>query len=218
MAGKNRARLLAIPPEAASDEMTTLVRVGTGLFLRGEGSTDYFCGRCGRLLLFGAEPHSVLDVWFKCPKCLWLNGMDISLGWAKYVINELEKGKLSLERIEQLLDNLQSFDGPVEDFVKRNDDVGPALGWLGKIGIGTIVAILTLLYMVYAQQQNLDAAKEGLDIAKQQLTLDQKRLVPASLSPQQILEIARELHRLQGEVQLKPPPPSSRGRAGHRKR
>jgi hypothetical protein len=74
--------------------------------------------------------------------------------------------------------------------------------------------------MVYAQQQNLDAAKEGLDIAKQQLTLDQKRLVPASLSPQQILEIARELHRLQGEVRLKPPPPppSSRGRAGHRQR
>jgi hypothetical protein len=86
--------------------------------------------------------------------------------------------------------------------------------WLSKLSLATIIAILTLLYMVYAQQQNLEAAKEGLDVARRQLTVAQKSAVPDSLSPQQILEIAESLHRLQGEIQTKrPPPPPSKTRA-----
>jgi phage FluMu protein Com len=217
MTTRDRAHLLAIPPEAVSDDMTTFVRVGGGLFMRGGGSTDYFCGRCGRLLLFAMDPHSVTDVWFKCPKCGWLNGMDISLGWAKYVIKELEEHKLSLQRIEQLLDDIKGFEGPVEDYVGRNSDIGPALGWLGRISIGTIVAILSLLYVVYAQQQNLDVAKEGLEVAKQQLTVAQKQVVPAPMSSEEIVQIARELHRLQSEVRIKPPKSSKRPGHGRKR-
>lgn len=219
MSAQGRERLLAIPPEAASEEMTRFVRIGTGLFMTGGGATDYFCGHCGRLLLLRVAPHSVLDVWFTCPKCQWLNGMDISLGWAKYVVEQLEQRKLTLERIEQLIDDLRSFDGTVDGFVERNSDVGPVLGWLSKLSPATIIAILTLLYMVYAQQQNLEAAKEGLSVVRQQLTVAQKGAVPDSLSPQQILEIAEALHRLQGEIQTKrPPPPPSKVRARSSKR
>ena len=204
--------MLAIPADAASDNMTKFVRSGgKGIFMSGAGGTDYVCGRCGRLLLLAVDPHSISDIWFQCPKCSWFNGMDISLGWAEYVIKKLEERKLSLERIEQLLDEIQNLDGPVEEFFERNKDVGPVLKWLGKINLATVAAILTLLYMIYAQQQNVDAAKQGLSVARQQLTVAEKQQAPRALSPADIQRIATELHRLQGEIQIKrPPKPPSR--------
>jgi hypothetical protein len=204
---RERARLLAIPPEAASDEMSTLVRVGGGIFMQGGGGTDYLCGHCGRLLLLSVDPHSVRDVWFICPKCGWFNGMDVSLGWAQYVIEKLEERKLPLQRIEELLDEIEGLDdGSIEEFFERNDDAGAALRWLGKLSLGALVSILTLLYTIYAQHQNMDVAKQGLDVAKKELSIAEKQSTPHALSPQDIERIARALHRLQGEIQIKQPP------------
>jgi hypothetical protein len=161
-------------------------------------------------MFYGLEPNTIQDVWFPCPKCKWLNGMDVGLGWAKYVVDELTRRNLSLERIERLLEDVKAHQGSLEELIERNRDVGPILGWLSRINLATLIAFLALVYTVYSSERGQRIAQDQLDATRQEATQQQQ------LSAEDIERLARELHRLQQEVQIKPP--KSSGRAKRRKR
>jgi hypothetical protein len=212
-------RLLAIPPESAKAGMAIIAYSGAGVPMRGEGSTDFLCGRCGRLLLFAVDPGQIRNLWFTCGKCGWLNGMDIDLGWAQYVIEELETRRLSLERLERLIEDVKTHRGPVDELVERNSDVGPWLRWVARIGVPALLTLLTLLYTIYSTQQSHQVAEEQLDVAREQLEVSRDQAQPRALTPEDLRRLADELHRLQEEIQIKPPPrsPRSQSRRGGRR-
>lgn len=168
MTRRGRRRLLAIPPESKSERMSALVHTGRSIYFEGndDKQPDWFCGRCGRILAVRIAPGQIRNLWLACPKCSWLNGFDIDLGWAKYVVEELEARRLSLERLEQLLDDLKDESVTTEEFLDRNPDVAGPIAWLARISLPTLVAILTLIYMVYsgersAPRRRADEAGEG---------------------------------------------------------
>ena len=211
---RNRQRLLAIPPESVNDKMSAIVYTGTGVPMSGDGDTDFFCGRCGRIMVSRGSPHTLQNLWLRCVKCGWFNGMDIDLGWAQFVVNELEQRRLSLERIEQILEDIKTNQGSAEDIVKRNPDLGKPGAWIAKISVATLVAVLTLFYVIWSSERSLDVAREGVDVAKEQLEVAKRQATPRPLSVQEIRQIAEDLHGLQQDIQLGPPKSSGR----HKKR
>jgi hypothetical protein len=39
--------------------MTVIISTSLGVVMQGQSSTDYFCGRCGRLILLALELHQL---------------------------------------------------------------------------------------------------------------------------------------------------------------
>lgn len=208
MANRPRRRLLAIPPESHSEQMAVFVRKGQGLVVEGEmdGEPDWFCGRCGRLLAVKVPQGQIRGIWLTCTKCSWLNGFDVDLTWARYVVEQLEERKLTLARLHELLDDLKEGPG-ADEFLARNADVaqGP-IGWLAKISVPTLVAILTLLYFIYSGERTHETTREQLKVQKEQLEVQRDAQKSKTLTPEDIREIAQRLHELQEGVRLKPPP------------
>ncbi|HET6865665.1 MAG TPA: hypothetical protein VFH80_07070, partial [Solirubrobacteraceae bacterium] len=165
-----------------------------------------------RILAQNVQEHFLLNIWLDCPGCSWLNGMDIDLAWAKYVVSELQERKLSLERVEELLTELREWRGSVDGFIARNPDIsnGPMF-WLAKISLGTLIAILALLYSIYSTHQSDEIARQSLRVEQEQLHAA-GRQPEAVLTPAEIQQLATELHRLQEEVRIKPPPSPPRRR------
>lgn len=193
--------------------MSALVHTGRSIYFEGndDKQPDWFCGRCGRILAVRIAPGQIRNLWLACPKCSWLNGFDIDLGWAKYVVEELEARRLSLERLEQLLDDLKDESVTTEEFLDRNPDVAGPIAWLARISLPTLVAILTLIYMVYSGERSARLAEEQTKLAKEQQRV--ARSDPEVMTPQDVERIARRLHELQEAVQVKPPPKPPRGQS-----
>lgn len=193
--------------------MSVLVTAHSGVTLRGGGNSAYLCGRCGRILAFGIEANQILNVWVTCPKCEWLNGFDLDLGWAKYVVDQLVERKLSVARLAELLEDARNVSLSPEEFAERNPDAGPAVHWLRRISVSTLVAVLALLSSIYLGQKSLNLAEESLRVDRESRDLAEgqlKKQAAPTLSEEDVLRIARELHKLQEEVRLKPPPDSPR--------
>jgi hypothetical protein len=228
---RQRIRLLAIPPESVSDEMSRLVCTINGVYIEGErraDGNDYLCGRCGRLLALKLGDGQVRNLWLTCPGCSWINGVDVDLGWAQYVADELQERKLSIQRIEELVlelkEELKEGQDTAEAFLKRNPDVakGP-VGWMARISLAAVLTILSLLLTIYYGQHQTDLAQEQVDLAREQLKLAQDESPaaehdPPVLTAQDIKRLVKELHALQVEIQQKPPPKSTRGKRSKRNR
>jgi phage FluMu protein Com len=195
--------------------MSVLVTTGRGLYFTGDGGADWLCGRCGRLLALNIAEGQIQNLWLTCPKCRWLNGFDIDLGWARYVVRELEDRKLSLERIEQLLADLRDESATPEQFLAQNPDVahGP-IGWLARISLTAVITVLTLLYAIYSGERSAQIVREQARVAKEQVELQRKAAGGKgdALSLRDIENIAQRLHDLQQTVQIKPPPKPPRSK------
>jgi predicted RNA-binding Zn-ribbon protein involved in translation (DUF1610 family) len=194
--------------------MTRFQLLGRGSVLMvGEGDHDYVCGRCGRLLLYRMQEHQVLGGWFDCPKCGWLNGIDIELGWAIYVVEQLTSLELTAERLREVVETLRATPADqVADVAAR--ELGSAGGWLARISGGLVVAVLALLVQIYYGQASLDVSRESRDLARD--AVDQQRQQPRQITPADVRRVATELHRLQREIEVRPPK-SPRRRGGSRK-
>ena len=109
------------------------------------------------------------------PEVLVAQRLDVDLGWAKCIVQELERLKLSAERIEQLLDDLKDESATPDEFLDRNHDVarGP-IGWLARISPATLPAIPTLMYMVYSEERSARLADQQLKGAQEQLQLQRQ--------------------------------------------
>jgi hypothetical protein len=124
-------------------------------------------------------------------------------------VEQLEDRKVSLARIEQLLGDLRAESATTEQFLARNSDLadGP-IGWLARISLGTLLAVLALVFTVYSSERSARTAEEQLRVAEEQVELqrDALRGEAQALTPEDVQRIARRLHELQQEVQIKPPP------------
>ena len=190
--------------------MSVMRNVTGGLIFRGEGDTDFFCGRCGRILAVGVEDQQIANIWIQCPKCQWINGTDMSLAWAQYAIEQLHAAKLSRERVAELREELINLKGSVDEFLDRNPDIAPAARWLVKINAAVLLAVLTLLHSVYSDAASRRIAKDALDAARQPRPAQVQDTQPRPLTPDEVHRIAVELHRLQSEVELRRPKSSGR--------
>jgi phage FluMu protein Com len=188
--------------------MTAFTLAHGGLIFAGEGDRDLFCGRCGRLLARGVDPGTVRDLWVVCPKCKWINGLDLGLAWAEHVVKLLTEREFSLERLREIAKDAHNPDISNDEFAARTTDAGPAVSWLRKISVPLLVSILTLLATVYFGIQQLDIAEQTLKASER---ATQRPLAPRQATYDDVVRLARELHRLQGEIRLRPPPRSTRG-------
>lgn len=204
MASTNeRINLIAIPPEAKQARMSVLVHTGDGIFFNGPGNIDWHCGRCGRVLAVNQAPHSMENLWLTCQDCGWLNGLDMDLGWAEYVMKALLRRKLSLKRIQEIAKDAQDVGLSDEEFADRTADAGPALLWLRKISVPLLVMVLTLLVGVYYNQRELDVSEKALQVAEQAAHSTGKRSpTRRQAKPADVQRLVRELHRLQREIRL----------------
>jgi hypothetical protein len=193
--------------------MSRLVQTGKGIYFEGEGpgGADYFCGRCGRILAMNVLEGRIRDLWLTCPGCGWINGFDLDLGWARYVVTELRALKLSQERIEALLEEARQWQGSADEFFKRNPAVaGGVLHWLSRIDWVLVVALLTFFHDLYATDIR-DPEPPRVEV-----TVQQPATPPPRMSDEDVRRLAAEVHRLQEEVvRAKPPPPPPR-RSGTR--
>jgi hypothetical protein len=211
---RKQRQLLAVPPDSADENMSVLVNTTGGIYFRGEGHENYYCGHCGRILAVSIDNGTIRNLWLVCSKCSWLNGTDLDLGWARYVVDELRKQELSLQKLETLISDLKAFDGTTEDFVQQNSELAGPLAWLAKVfSVPALLAFLTLVWTIYSSHEASKIASEQLHI-EEHVQQDQ----PRELTVSDVQRIAAELHRLQESVQLKaPPPPPRRNRTPPRR-
>ena len=207
--------------------MSVLKLVGNTIHFQGPGEDDYLCGRCSRLLSRGVEQGQIVNLWIECHKCKWLNGFDMDLGWARYVIDELKARELSLERIAALIRDLKDHDGTsATDFLARNPDVAEPVAWIARISPALLLTLLTLIYAILSGERDAHIAESQLKIGEQQVEIarqdaEDHQITAGPDGGRRPRRIATELHALQAAAQLKPPPPSPRKAAkakAHKKR
>jgi hypothetical protein len=200
--------------------MSQLVKTGSGIYFQGDGQrgADYFCGRCGRILAVNIDPGQIANLWLTCSSCLWLNGFDVDLGWATYVVRELQARRLSIERVQELVAELRDWRDSTEAFLTRNPDVaGGALRWFAQLLTPqALLALLTLLATILIGKATVDATRDQAEAAREQVEIA-KQQGTAALTAEDVRRLAAELHRLQEEVRVKPPPQPPRKRHARRR-
>lgn len=227
-----RHRLIAIPPDAKKPGMSSITlteEAARGVPVRGDGNDNYVCGHCSRLLLHNVDSDntSIFNVWITCPKCNWLNGMDLDLAWAQYVIEQLQMHLAKSTQLRDLLEELQSAEAPPEEVLERYPDLPLAVSWLARISPATLIAILTLLIGIYYGEQGLRVAAQSRDIAAREEARELRESrddavrgpdrPQASLSSADIDRIARALHELQRKIEVRPPGPQRARTPGKRR-
>lgn len=207
--------------------MSRLVQTGSGIYFQGDGrgGADYFCGRCGRILAVNIDQGRIANLWLTCPRCSWLNGFDLDLGWATYVLRELQARRLSVERVQELVAELRDWRDSTEAFsaeafLARNPDVaGGTLSWLAQVLTPqALLALLTLLVMILIGKPTVDASRDQAAAAREQVEIARQQGT-AALTAEDVRRLAAELHRLQEEVvRVRPPPQPPRKRQTRRPR